>query len=92
MRDKMSILDGLIFKGERVVVKRASRSKLLRRIYSSYLGENGFLKRARECLYWPGITADICINVSTCEACREYEQGQERSRCARDATRGCRSL
>ena len=26
IRDKMSILDGLIFKGERVVVKRASRT------------------------------------------------------------------
>ena len=30
MRDEMSIQDGLIFKGERVVVSRASRSELLR--------------------------------------------------------------
>ena len=87
MRDKMSILDGPIFKGERVVVKRASRSKLLRRIYSLYLEVNGCLKRACECLYWPGKTADICIKnyVFTCEACREYERGQKRSLCAQDA-------
>ena len=76
MRDEMSIQDGLIFKGERVVVPRASRSELLRRIHSSHLGVNGCLNRARECLYWPGMTADIKNYVSTCEACREYEQGQ----------------
>ena len=75
-RDEMSIQDGLIFKGERVVVPRASRSELLRRIHSSHLGVNGCLNRARECLYWPGMTADIKNYVSTCEASREYEQGQ----------------
>ena len=76
MRDEMSIQDGLIFKGGRVVVPRVSRSKLLRRIHSSHPGVNGCLNRARECLYWPGMTADIKNYVSTCEACREYEQGQ----------------
>ena len=75
-RDEMSIQDGLIFKGERVVVPRALRSELLRRIHSSHLGVNGCLNRARECLYWPGMTADIKNYVSTCEASREYEQGQ----------------
>ncbi|KAL9989578.1 hypothetical protein ACROYT_G004142 [Oculina patagonica] len=76
MRDEMSIQDGLIFRGERVVVPRASRSELLKRIHSSHLGVNGCLNRARECLYWPGMTADIKNYVSTCEACREYERGQ----------------
>ena len=37
---------------------------------------NGCLNRAREGLYWPGMTADIKNYMSTCEACREYEQGQ----------------
>ena len=72
MRDEMSIQDGLIFKGEHVGVPRASR----RRMHSSHLGLNGCLNRARECLYWPGMTADIKNYMSTCEACREYEQGQ----------------
>ena len=76
MRDEMSIQDGLIFKGERVVVPRGSRSELLRGIHNSHLGVNGCLNRARECLYWPGMTADIKNYVSTCEACREFERGQ----------------
>ena len=76
MRDEMSIQDGLIFKGERDVVSRASRSELLRRIHSSHLGVNCCLNRVRECLYWPDMTADIKNYVSTCEARRVYERGQ----------------
>jgi len=76
MRDEMSVQDGLIFKGERVVVPKAARGELLRRIHNSHLGVYGCLKRARECLYWPGMTNDIKNHVSTCEACREYEGSQ----------------
>ena len=76
MRDEMSVQDGLIFKGMRVVVPKAARRELLRGIHNSHLGVNGCLNRERECLYWPGMTGDIKNHVSTCEACREYERGQ----------------
>ena len=78
MRDEMSVQDGLIFKGERVVVPKAARGELLRRIHNSHLGVNGCLNRARECLYWPGMTGDIKNYVSTCEACEEYEGSRPR--------------
>jgi len=76
MRDEMSIQDGLVFKGERILVPQASRSELLRQIHNSHLGVNGCLNKVRECLCWPGMTADIKNYVSTCEACREFERGQ----------------
>lgn len=43
MRDEMTIQDGLIFKGERVVVPRASRRELLKHTNYSYRGVNGCL-------------------------------------------------
>ncbi|CAB3998030.1 Hypothetical predicted protein [Paramuricea clavata] len=76
IRDEMSIQDGLVFRGERVVIPQAIRSKMLGKLYNSHLGVNGCLNRARECLYWPGISNDIKNHVSTCEACREYERSQ----------------
>ena len=51
MRDEMSVQDGLIFSGERVVVPKAARGELLRRIHNSHLGVNGCLNRARECVF-----------------------------------------
>ena len=59
MRDELSVQDGLIFKGERVVVPEAARSGLLKSIHNSHLGVNGCLNRARECLYWPPATRQI---------------------------------
>ena len=66
MRDELSVQDGLIFKGEREVVPKAARSGLLKSIHNSYLGVNGCLNRARECLYWPGMSGEIRNYVSTC--------------------------
>ena len=59
-----------------MVVPKAAGDELLRRIHNSHLGVNGCLNRARERLYWPGMTGDIKNHVSTCEACREYERSQ----------------
>ena len=78
VKDGMSVQDGLIFKGERVVVPKTTRGDLLRRIHNSHLGVNGCFNRARECLYWPGMTGDIKNHLSTCEACREYVRSQRK--------------
>ena len=67
MRDELSVQDGLIFKGERVVVAKAARSGLLKSIHNSHLGVNGCHNRARECHYWPGMIGEIKNYVSTCE-------------------------
>ena len=72
----ISLQDGLIFMGERVVVPKVAKSGLLKSIHNSHLV--GVLNIARECLYWPGMTEEIKNYVSTCEACREYEQGQRK--------------
>ena len=76
MRDEISVQDGLILIGERVVVPKAARGECLRGIHNSHLGVSGCLNTARECLYWPGMTGDIRKHVSSCEARREYERSQ----------------
>ena len=51
IRDEMSIQDGLVFKGERMVIPQTMRSKMLGKVHNSHVGVNGCLNRARECLY-----------------------------------------
>ena len=48
----------------------------MKKVHNAHLGVNGCLNRARECLYWPGMSGDIKNFVSTCEICREYERSQ----------------
>ena len=50
-RDELSVQDGLIFKGERVIVPFSMRADMKTAIHSFLSGIYGCLKRARECLF-----------------------------------------
>lgn len=65
MRDELSVQDGLIFKGERIVVLEVARSGLLKGIHNSHLGVNGCLNRAHECLLaWDDRRyQELCVNM-----------------------------
>lgn len=77
-RDELTVTDGLIFRGERVVIPTASRKTLLNKIHSSHLGMDGCLRRARESLYWPNYSNDIKEFISLCSVCRDYERANQR--------------
>ena len=46
-RDKLALHDGIVFRGERVVVPASQRSVLKEKIPSSHLGIDGCLRRAK---------------------------------------------
>ena len=74
-RDEMSVQDRLIFKVEQVIVPFSMRPEMKTAIHSSHPGIDGCLKRASECLFWPGMTGDINYFISTCETyctCKDY--------------------
>ena len=73
MRDELAITDGLIFKGERLVVPKSLRSEIKDNIHLGHSGIEGCLRRARECVYWPGMNAEIKNWILSCETCRTYE-------------------
>ena len=59
MRNEMTVQDGLIFRGNRVVVPMTQRAVLKEKLHSTHLGIEGCCRRARECLYWPNMNSDI---------------------------------
>ena len=69
----MTVQDGLIFRGNRVVVRMTQRAVLKEKVHSTHLGIEGCCRRAIECLYWPNMNNDIRDNVSKCPMCRKYE-------------------
>ena len=70
IRDELSISDGLIFRGERVVISNSMRKGVIERLHSSHLGESSRLKRARECLYWPNMNSEVKNYIWRCDVCR----------------------
>ncbi|VDI51087.1 Hypothetical predicted protein [Mytilus galloprovincialis] len=78
IRDELTVQNGLIFKGERVIIPKTLRSDMIRRIHSSHIGVEGCLRRARESLYWPGLNSEVKDFILRCETCRTYERKQRK--------------
>lgn len=54
-QEELSVQDGIIFRGERAVIPHSLQRDIIRQIHSSHLGVESCLRRARECVYWPGM-------------------------------------
>ncbi len=70
--------DGIVFKSERVVIPDALRSDMIHRVHSAHLGVEGCLRRARDCLRWSGMNAQIKRLIEKCDQCRALEMKQQR--------------
>lgn len=77
-REELTVHDGLVFKGERVIVPESLRKPFKEQLHSSHLGGESMLRRARECLFWPNMASDIKQIADTCEACQTFPKTQQK--------------
>ena len=68
--------DGLILKGNRIVVPEGLRKKVLEAIHTGHQGETKCMLLARESVFWPGISTDIRKLVNDCELCQKHQKAQ----------------
>ena len=87
MRDELIMQDGMIFKGQRIVIPHSLRSEMKRRLHASHLGAESCLRRARETFFWPGMSTEIREMVAACDVCRTYETSPQKENA--DAPRAC---
>lgn len=76
--DELSVSCGLVFKGHRLVVPQPARAYILDRLHLAHTGVNACQRRARETVYWPGITAAIQRIVEACSVCASHQQAQQK--------------
>ena len=77
-RDELTVTNGIIYKGERVVIPREMRKDILHKLHKSHLAGDSMIRRARTCVFWPGMAPDIREMAERCEACQTYRQAQTR--------------
>lgn len=77
-REEVSSMDGLLYKGHKIIVPTKLRSDMLHRIHESHLGVVKCKQRAREVLYWPGMTTQIEEVVAVCSVCATYNRANMR--------------
>ncbi|XP_065190961.1 uncharacterized protein K02A2.6-like [Sycon ciliatum] len=75
-REHLSVDQGIVMKGQRILVPLAMRQRVLANLHASHQGLVRTKARARQLVYWPGLTADIDTLVRACSACREFQSSQ----------------
>lgn len=58
-RDEISCVDGILFKGEKIMIPNALRKDMLCTVHQSHLGIVKSKNQAREVMFWPGMSKQI---------------------------------
>ena len=72
LRQQLSVDDGLVYFGCRIVVPAAARRNVLAKLHASHQGIVRTKQRVAQTVYWPGISNEITQMVECCEPCQEH--------------------
>ncbi|UYV78371.1 K02A2.6-like [Cordylochernes scorpioides] len=75
-RDELSTNEDLIFKGSRVFIPLKWKAKILKLIHEGHQGTNSCLRRARDSIYWHGMSQDIINTVENCRTCQANQRNK----------------
>ena len=70
-RDELTTSQNIVYRGERIVLPKEMRTDVLKKLHKSHQGIEATLRRARDTVYWPGITAQVKQEIETCQVCQE---------------------
>ena len=72
IRTELSVANEIIVKGNKILIPKSMRPGMLSKIHEGHMGTVKSKSRAREVIYWPGISADIDNLTSNCPSCVKF--------------------
>jgi transposase InsO family protein len=69
VRDEIAVEDGLLMRGCRLIIPTKMRTDILERIHGGHQGITKCRMRARESVWWPGISTQIEEMIKRCQVC-----------------------
>ena len=75
-RDELSMQNGIILKGNQVVIPAPLRPNILQQFHASHQDIEKTKKLARESVYWPGMPKSIENTCASCSLCQEMQHQQ----------------
>ena len=68
-RDEITCEDGILYKGVRLIMPQSERPSTLKVLHMGPYAIDKMNLRARETVYWPGISEDIKVTYHQCDIC-----------------------
>jgi hypothetical protein len=75
-KESLSVDNGLVLRGESIFIPKKLQQDTLDKIHYAHQGIAKCQLRAKDAVYWPGITKDIENMVKSCQLCQEYQSTQ----------------
>jgi len=72
-KTELSVEEGCLLWGSRVVVPPQGRSKVLMELHEAHPGVSRMKALARSYVWWPGMDQGIEQEVKTCETCQQHQ-------------------
>ena len=72
-RWNLSIIDGVIMNGTRIVIPKSFRDEYLKCLHTGHFGISKCWARAKSTVYWPGKDKDITNLIGHCDTCRQVQ-------------------
>ena len=73
VRDTLSHQDGVILKGERIMILKTLRDITKKRLHSAHLGYDSMMGHARDTVFWPAMSHEIRQVAEKCETCQLHK-------------------
>ena len=80
-REDLSMENGLITKGARLLIPSTLRRKVLEQIHEGHLGIEKSMLKARDSVFWPGISNDIRETVENVGLSSKFQSSQTSWKC-----------
>ena len=75
---ELTIQDGLILKGTQIVIPHKRHEAILKQIHDSHLGLTKCKLRAKQAVYWPGLSDQLGQLVLNCQPCLKYSRSKQK--------------
>ena len=75
-RSSLSVNDGLLLKGSRLVIPATLRPDILRHLHDGHQGMTKTKENAANSVWWPGVSSDIDRMVQTCPECAKTRRAR----------------
>ena len=76
--EEITIQDGILYKGLCMIIPVTLREDMLKKLHSSHVGTEAYIRKASDSLFWPGLRKDITNLVSNCHVCAEINKTQQK--------------
>ena len=70
---EFSVVDGILMRGSRIVIPQSLQKEMLDKLHTGHQGITKCRNRARQSVWWPGLSTQLEELVNNCETCCKHQ-------------------